>query len=234
MFASMTFFLCSLSDFADPCDRVSVWLQEIGYPSSMMDVQTQLTLSAEGLSYKSRKGFQTKNSLCEAAFTRISTHGIASLSVAALCDDIGLARSSLYTHFPDLDALIESVSDIVLGRIGEMSSNRMRHGPHDLMCEERLKFVLSLPTRHPNLAVVLSELHTNHESTRDECERRLRSDVLTDITDKKLSIDKRESIYFARMCVATALTSVRHRIRDPKARANHSAILRLLFHSVKF
>lgn len=199
----------------------------------MINARSEFTLAAEHLSYKSRKGFQTKNALCEAALNRISSYGMASLSVAALCDDVGLARSSLYTHFPDLDALVASVSDFVLGRIGEISSDKMRDGQRYLQCEERLKFILTLPTKHPNLAAVLSELYTNRESTRDECERRIRSDVLIDIAAEKLFLDKRESVYFARMCVATILASVRYRVRNPKARVNHSAILGLLFRSVR-
>ncbi len=182
---------------------------------------------------KSRKGFQTRRALIEAAYDLVANNGIEHLTIAAICDSVGRTRSSAYNHFPDIHALLDGVLAHALDRIAELSgarrrSRRLTRG----VTETRLRFTLQLAAKHPELATVVSELYRHHEPAVESIERRLLSDIQVDIADGNLTLNKRQGPYFARIAVASVMATLRTRIATPGKRHNDSTVLRLLLDSV--
>ncbi|MEM7504723.1 MAG: TetR/AcrR family transcriptional regulator [Pseudomonadota bacterium] len=183
---------------------------------------------------KSRKGFRTRRALLDAAFELIADHGITHLTIAAISEAVGLTRSSAYNHFPDLSAVLDAVSEDVLDRIGEMSGVRAETRMRGLsLTTERLKFVLSLSSRHPKIARVLSELYLHHDPSAAAIERRIRADIHVDIGDNRLRLRKRETANYARIVVASAMATLRYRTLFPDKRISNATVLRLLLDPVR-
>lgn len=182
---------------------------------------------------KSRKGFQTRRALIRAAYDLIANNGIEQLTIAAICNAVGLTRSSAYNHFPDIHALLDGVLTDALDRIAELSGARRRSGTLARgVTEARLRFTLQLATKHPKLATVISELYRHHEPSVESIEGRLLVDINFDIANGNLTLNKRESPYFARIAVASVMATLRNRIATPGTRNNDSTVLRLLLDPV--
>lgn len=191
--------------------------------------------SAESIfTVKSRKGYEARRALIEAAFELIAAGGIAQLTVAAVCESVGRTRSSAYNHFADLNALIDGVLTHTLDRIRELSgdlANTVR--PGSSTSEQRLRFVLQLSSKHPKLAKVISELYWRHEPAVDSIEARLMSDVHNDIAQGRIELPERSSRYFVRVAVASAMASLRKRTLAPDKRDSNAMLLRLLFDPIR-
>ena len=60
--------------------------------------------------------------LIDATFDLIADNGVASITIANVCERVGLKRSSFYTHFKDFAELLNHVSMSILSDIGHRSN----------------------------------------------------------------------------------------------------------------
>lgn len=179
---------------------------------------------------KSRKGFQTRSALIEAAFDLIADDGIAQLTVASISEAVGLTRSSAYNHFADISAVLDGVSAFVLDRIGELSQTEPSPcGTETSLTEERVRFVLQLSTKQPRVAKVLSELYRHHEPSVEAIEQRLLADINADIANSQLVLAKRDGTHLSRIAVASVMAMLRARASFPTNRDGSGDLLRVLF-----
>ncbi|MEM6536475.1 MAG: TetR/AcrR family transcriptional regulator [Pseudomonadota bacterium] len=170
--------------------------------------------SQEGCADKGRitKGERTRDAIAEAAIHILYNEGYQALNVAALAEEAGLQRNSYYTHFKDLNALIDTLSVQLLNEIGRNTPpvSAPRKKATSLLIS-RLRLVLSLRESDPVIAGVLPELYVNHNETARKIHYGLVSDIVVDRRRGLLRATKREAEVAALMIAPSVMEFLRDR-----------------------
>ncbi|MEM8935325.1 MAG: TetR family transcriptional regulator [Pseudomonadota bacterium] len=178
----------------------------------MLERSTYFDYQNADVSKRRTKGERTRDAMAEAAIRILRDEGYEALTIASLAEDAGLRRSSYYTHFKDLDELIDELSIKILDGIGRHTSSA-EHPPENetSLLLTRLKFVLQLRRRNPTVARVLSELYVNHGETARKVHRGIVRDISADRRNGLLKATNRESEAAALFIGAGAVELLRDR-----------------------
>ncbi len=86
--------------------------------------------------------------IAEAALAAIDADGIDGLSMRKLAQSLGSSAMSLYTYFPDKDALLDGVAQLLLAEV--------ETPPEDIQWRDSIRFIMrsvrDVAMRHPNAA----------------------------------------------------------------------------------
>lgn len=86
--------------------------------------------------------------IADAALRAIDAEGIDGLSMRKLAQNLGASAMSLYTYFPDKDALLDGVAQLLLGEVDAP--------PEDVHWRDAMRFIMrsvrDVALRHPNAA----------------------------------------------------------------------------------
>ena len=90
----------------------------------------------------------SQRAIAEAALHVIDTEGVNALSMRRLAQQLGSSAMSLYTYFPDKDAVLDGVAQLLLAQI--------ETPPDDLHWRDAMRFIMrsvrDVGLRHPNAA----------------------------------------------------------------------------------
>lgn len=164
---------------------------------------------------KSRKGYHTRMSLLSAAFELIAEHGLQTLTVASICERVGLQRSSFYNHFEHLQALLDTLVLQVLDDIGRRSVEAsQKQAVTTSMLEFRVRFLFELSLEEPSFGKVLYELYTFHPPAVAHVKSRIVLDIGMAQQRDHLVLSDREADALAHIFVASIIDGL-DRLTDP-------------------
>ncbi|MEM1379426.1 MAG: TetR/AcrR family transcriptional regulator [Pseudomonadota bacterium] len=149
------------------------------------------------------KGGRTRLAIVQSAVLIIADKGIRGLSISDVVERLSIKRSSFYTHFSNIDDLIDAVSRHVLDRIGALST---RTSPKDRsIVLSRIRMVLRLRHTDKNLALALTELYSNHPPTVKDVHRRLAADLKSDHAKRTANVSPSAEQYAITMVASGAI-----------------------------
>lgn len=170
--------------------------------------QNIIATNSDGLT----KGERTREAISKTAFRILYTDGYQALTIAALSEGAGIRRNSYYTHFKDLNELIDLISTSLLDQIGQKSVLNIdvnEYAPSAVL--SRIRYVLSLATEDPKTAFALSELYANNTETARQVHRRLKLDIAADRRQGLHRSTKKESEIAAMLIASGAMEFLRQR-----------------------
>jgi AcrR family transcriptional regulator len=94
----------------------------------------------------------TKRRIAEAALELVDAEGVEGLSMRKLAQSVGVAPMSLYTYFPDRDAVLEALTQLVLAEIELPEGNQ---GWQEELTGI-MRSVRQVGLRHPNVAPLMN------------------------------------------------------------------------------
>lgn len=212
----------SIADRKHEPDR---WRQQVktATPSNMWQHTTDFIA-------KSKKGYQTRMSLLGAAFDIIAEDGLKTLSVSAICARIGLQRSSFYTHFQNLEALLDALVNQVLDDVGYRAQRAFeKDGKALSLFEFRIKFLFKLAINEPNYASVLHELYTFFPPTVSPVKARVLGDIHLAQMKGQIHLSQEEADAFAHIMVASIIDALNRFTTGEIEQSNIDQMLTLLF-----
>ena len=171
---------------------------------------------------KSRKGYETKRKLVQAARDIISERGIAALTAAAVCEEVGLKRSSFYTHFDGVSGLLDALSTGLLEEIGRLSAAAtIRNVRSASILERRIRFVLQYCGDNPRIGSILLDLFRQHPPTAREIRDRLMRDLTESLARKEIQLPPSKRDAFSRLLAAGVMDCVND-LEDPETYAKRA------------
>ncbi|MEM1087727.1 MAG: TetR/AcrR family transcriptional regulator [Pseudomonadota bacterium] len=183
---------------------------------------------------KSKKGYQTRMSLLGAAFDIIADDGLKTLSVSAICTRVGLQRSSFYTHFQNLEALLDALVNQVLDDVGYRAQTAFEESGQILsLFEFRIKFLLNLAINEPNYASVLHELYTFFPPTISPVKARVLGDINLAQMKGQIHLSQEEADAFAHIIVASVIDALKRLTTGEIQQSSIDPILELLFSIIR-
>ena len=94
----------------------------------------------------------TERRIAEAALELVDSHGVDGLSMRKLAQSVGVAPMSLYTYFPDRDAVLEALTQLVLAEIDVPDE--------ELDWRETIRWIMRqirrVGLRHPNVTPLIN------------------------------------------------------------------------------
>ena len=94
----------------------------------------------------------TERRIAEAALELVDAEGVDGLSMRKLAQSVGVAPMSLYTYFPDRDAVLEALTQLVLAEI-ELPDETL---PWRDVIRQVMRSVRRVGLRHPNVAPLMN------------------------------------------------------------------------------
>ena len=93
----------------------------------------------------------TQRGIADAALAAIDAEGIDGLSMRKLAQTLGSSAMSLYTYFPDKDALLDGIAQLLLAEVDTP--------PEDIHWRDAMRFIMrsvrDVALRHPNAALLI-------------------------------------------------------------------------------
>ncbi len=90
---------------------------------------------------------RTKEDLLEEGLSLVSSRGPESLTIDALCRELGVTKGSFYHHFQNCDAYVAELLDFWLERFGRAL---IEQSVRETAPEERLRRIVETAFRHPS------------------------------------------------------------------------------------
>lgn len=183
---------------------------------------------------KSRKGYEKRVALLNAAFDQIATNGIQRLTVGNVCEAVGLKRSSFYTHFAGIDELITVLANGLLHEIGSSAEQSFPADPEQqFVLRDRMKFVLEYGIKNPKTAKVLHELYSFDQTALDTLARSVGQDVNSGLESGQLDVPKGSQDLYSRIVLASMMDALRDIGRGRKKKFDPDQLLDLLLKAAK-
>ena len=159
---------------------------------------------------KSRKGFVKRRALIQAAHSYLSEYDLRSLTIAHLCDEVGLKRNSFYTHFSDLDELLDALSaKIISGYLSHINENHPVDPNLFSVTRERIGLLIELAKSQSGTAKVLHQLYIHHRPSFEAIQNTITDDVLFWIERGYVHIESSAAPTFAQMLVSIFMDILR-------------------------
>ena len=179
---------------------------------------------------KSRKGYQTRMSLVGAAFDLIADDGVKMLTISSICERVGLQRSSFYTHFENLEALLDTLVHQVLDDGGQRAQAAFDN-QDDIpsLFEFRIRFLFQLAMDEPAYACLIYELYTFYPPTVARVKARVFSDIEAAMKQGQIDITKREADALKHIFVASMIDALRRLTKHDANNDQMDQLLSLLF-----
>lgn len=183
---------------------------------------------------KSRKGYEKRIALLNAAFDQISTDGIQRLTVGNVCEAVGLKRSSFYTHFSGIEELTTTLANGLLHEIGSSAEKSFPSDPaKQFILRDRMKFVLEYGIKNPKTAKVLHELYSFDQTALDKLANSVGQDVHAGLKSGQLDIPKGSKGLYSRIVLASMMDALRDIGRGRKKKFDPDQLLDLLLKAAK-
>jgi len=182
-----------------------------------------------------RKGERERSTLIQATFSLIAEAGLQHLTIAAICQRIGLQRSSFYTHFKDLDELLDDLTNQLLDAIGEHSQTEFDNQTDiDFLLHFRMHFLARLVSSQPDIGQVLHDLYTFHSPASAKLKARISGDLVLANENGHLQLDQQEVDALAHIIVPSMIDWFK-RLSDSNQREPESDnVIRLLLRAAGY
>lgn len=172
---------------------------------------------------------EMRDRILEAASKLLAEEGPAALTTRRVCDAVGVTMPTLYHHFANRDALVQSVYELALQRF--MTSKRNQKPTDDAMadlrrgCEQVLDFV----SKHKNAAIAVTTRGLEEPSMLAPSYALLRERVQRAEREGRLHVAEREA---AAMCWAVVQGLIALTIAPPDASTSLAATRKRLLDSL--
>jgi AcrR family transcriptional regulator len=170
-----------------------------------------------------------KERILEAAHDILASEGPAALTTRRVCDAVGITMPTLYHHFANRDALVQSVYELALQRF--MASKRSHKPTDDAIadlrkgCEQVLDFV----AKNKNAAIAVTARALEEPSILAPSYVLLRERVRRAEREGRLHVAEREA---AAMCWAVVQGLIALTIAPPDASVSLTATRKRLLDSL--
>ncbi|MEM9170580.1 MAG: hypothetical protein AAGC56_13125 [Pseudomonadota bacterium] len=162
------------------------------------------------------KGERTREAIARAAIRILCEDGFQALTIASVAAEVGLRRNSYYTHFNDINVLLDRLSLKLLRDIGMQTARTIAADTRSSLMV-RLEYVLSLRRNDPDIARALSELYVNHAHTAREIQRGVLFDLTTDRNRGIVRLTNQEADVAAVAIAAGVIELLRNRQTRPES-----------------
>ncbi|MEM6496745.1 MAG: TetR/AcrR family transcriptional regulator [Pseudomonadota bacterium] len=159
---------------------------------------------------KSRKGLETRRALIRSAYDLISDSGIQPLKVASVCKTVGLRRNSFYTHFDDINNLLDALAEALLDRLRDgVDADLPLDRNNRTILRDRLNYILKAGRAEPKRARVIHQLYCFHRPTFNRLHNRVTSDVMFGVEHGHLNLPVKAATSLSRIVLASVMDVLR-------------------------